>query len=76
MITIDGLTKRQVELLDTMWELDSPEEYETWKSGLSENTMNMVDSLEQMVILATLDQEVENLSNFDEAAAVLSKYRG
>lgn len=76
MITIDGLTKRQVELLDIMWELKDMEEYEIWKSGLSEKTMNMVDSLEQMVVYASIDAETENSVNFNDAVAVLSKYRG
>ena len=56
MITIDGLTKAQCDLLDTMWNIDSVEDYEEWKSGLDENTMNMVDTLEQMVVLAELDE--------------------
>lgn len=55
MITIDGLTKQQVNLLDTMWSIDSAVDYEEWKSGLSEQTMNTVDTLEQMVMLAELD---------------------
>ena len=52
MITISGLTKRQVELLDTMWELKDMEDYEQWRDSLDEDTMNMVDTLEQMVLLA------------------------
>jgi hypothetical protein len=38
-----------------MWSIDSASDYEEWKSGLSEQTMNTVDTLEQMVMLAELD---------------------
>jgi hypothetical protein len=72
MITITGLSTTQVELLDTMWAIDSAEDYDEWKSGLSESTMNMVDTLEQMVMLAELD-EIED-SECDKAMALLSKY--
>ena len=56
MITITGLTKKQVELLDTMWEIKDIEEYDQWRDSLDEETMNMVDTLEQMVILAQSDE--------------------
>jgi hypothetical protein len=38
-----------------MWSIDSASDYEEWKSGLNEQTMNTVDTLEQMVMLAELD---------------------
>jgi len=72
MISIDGLTRHQVQLLDTMWALDSIEDYDQWYSGLDENTMNMVDTLEQMVILAELD----NVEDVSYASSLLERYRG
>jgi hypothetical protein len=72
MISIDGLTKHQVKLLDTMWALDSIEDYDQWYSGLDEDTMNMVDTLEQMVILAELD----NVDDVSYAQSLLERYRG
>ena len=56
MITIDGLTKAQCDLLDTMWSIDSADEYEQWKNGLDLQTMDTVCVLEQMVLLAELDE--------------------
>jgi hypothetical protein len=55
MISIDGLTQEQCDLLDTMWNIKGVHEYEDWKNGLSERMMDLVDTLEQMVILAELD---------------------
>lgn len=71
MISIDGLTKHQVQLLDKMWSLDGIDEYDSWYSTLDENTMNMVDTLEQMIILAELD-DVEDVSY---AEGLLRRYR-
>jgi hypothetical protein len=72
MISIDGLTRHQVQLLDTMWALDSIEDYDQWYTGLDEDTMNMVDTLEQMVILAELD----NVDDVSYAQSLLERYRG
>ncbi len=71
MISIDGLTKHQVQLLDKMWSLDGIEEYDSWYSTLDENTMNMVDTLEQMIILAELDDVVD----VSYAEGLLRRYR-
>lgn len=59
MVTIDGLTTKQVEMLDTMWNIDSAEDYTEWKETLNSTDMNMVILLEEMIILAELD----NLQN-------------
>lgn len=72
MITINGLSKRQVFLLDKMWSIDSASDYEEWKSGLNEQTMNTVDTLEQMVMLAELDDIQDD--ECDKAMAYLSKF--
>jgi hypothetical protein len=72
MITINGLTKRQVFLLDKMWSIDSAADYEEWKSGLNESTMNTVDTLEQMVLLAELDEIGD--AECDKAMGLLGKY--
>jgi hypothetical protein len=60
MITINGLTSTQVELLDTMWDIDGYQEYMEWKDQLSTSTRREVEVLEQMITLAEID-EVENV---------------
>ena len=72
MITITGLTKKQVQLLDTMWEIQDVEDYENWKNSLDENTMNEVDTLEQMVLLAQSD-EIEDCE-CEKAMGYLDKF--
>lgn len=70
MITIDGLTPRQVELLDTMWAIDGYAEYMEWKSTQNQQEIEL---LESMIAIAEIDQIVEN-EGFAEAAEVLSMY--
>ncbi len=72
MITITGLTKRQVELLDTMWELKDMEDYEQWRDSLDEETMNEVDTLEQMVLLAQSGEIAD--CECEKAMAYLDKF--
>ncbi len=72
MITITGLTKKQVELLDTMWELKDVEDYEQWRDSLDEETMNEVDTLEQMVLLAQSDEIAD--CDCEKAMAYLDKF--
>lgn len=55
MVTIDGLTTKQVEMLDTMWNIDSAEDYTEWKETLNSTDRKMVILLEEMIVLAELD---------------------
>ena len=68
-IKISGLTKRQVKLLDKMWAIDSYQEYMDWKESMTEKQVQEVDTLEEMVMLAELD-EVDDLT---EANNILTK---
>ena len=69
MITIDGLTKEQVSLLDTMWDIDGYDEYMEWKEQLSTATRMEVEVLEQMVTLAEFDEEEIDVTQAKELLA-------
>ena len=71
MITISGLTKAQCDLLDTMWAIADIEDYMEWKCSQDEETMNMIDTLEEMVMWAELD-EIEE-SECGQAKKMLDK---
>jgi hypothetical protein len=71
MITIDGLTKGQVKLLDIMWSITDIEVYDEWKSALSEELQDMVDVLEKLVVYETLEEE---LQDFTQANEVIKKF--
>ena len=60
MITITGLSKEACDLLDIMWSIETVEEYELWKNSLDLETMDAVCVLEEMVLLAELDEIEES----------------
>jgi hypothetical protein len=71
MIQLENLTPEQVEMLDTMWELYSYEEYTQYLDSLSPEDRKMAETLSQLVILAEMD---ELLGNCVEAKDVLKKF--
>lgn len=71
MIQIENLTPEQVEMLDTMWALESYEEYQGYLDSLPSEERKMAETLAQMVILAEMDQLI---GNCDDAKDVLKKF--
>ncbi len=75
MIHLDGLTHRQVELLDTIWEMDTQAEVNEFLSTLDEADKQNCQILMRMLILGLIDQSVDELPAYRDAAKVLEKYR-
>ena len=71
MIEINNLTEYQVEMLDHMWSLDSVEEYEEWYNLLDEEDQQLADSLQQMIILAEMDNL---MGDCNDAKQLLKKF--
>jgi uncharacterized protein YukE len=71
MIQINNLTEYQVEMLDHMWSLDSVEEFEEWYNLLDDEDQQLADSLQQMIILAEMD---DLIGDFKDAKEVLKKF--
>ena len=71
MIQIENLTEYQVEMLDHMWSLDSVEEYEEWYDLLDEEDQQLADSLQQMIILAEMD---DLMGDCKDAKQLLKKF--
>lgn len=71
MITIKGISKRHVQLLDEMWACESFDEFEAWKSSYSEQDQLVIDSLMRMVLAECIDNDLGDMS---EAKEVLSRF--
>ena len=71
MIQIENLTEYQVEMLDHMWSLNSVEEYEEWYNLLDEEDQQLADSLQQMIILAEMDNL---MGDCNDAKQLLKKF--
>lgn len=73
MIQINNLTPYQVEMLDHMWTLDTMEEFDEWYELLDEEDRQLADSLQTMVILATVDEMIDE-TNYKDAKEALKKF--
>ena len=71
-IHIANLTQAQVEMLDTMWSLDSESEYFDWYDQLTAEDQHCADVLQRLVILESME---ETLGNCAEARAVLQQFQ-
>ena len=74
MPTINGLTERQVEMLDMMWNvLDTEEEYLNWYENLEADEQRQADLLQRMVIMSMVDEEMAEMTSFPDARRVIQQ---
>lgn len=74
-IVINGLTLAQKNMLDTMWALDSEEEYFEWYHSLTKPMQAQAEILMKMIILAELDNILpKEKEDYAEARAVLGQF--
>ena len=76
MITIDGLTPKQVDMLNHMWSIDSFEDLLEWQASLSYEDRQMSETLVDLVTLAELDSMILEKESYDEADAIINKIKG
>lgn len=72
---IEGLNEEQVEMLDFMWSLDSMEEFEEWKASLDAREARMADTLQRMVLMAALDDDLETEKSYPDAKQLLKQFQ-
>jgi hypothetical protein len=71
MPTINGLTYYQKDLLEYMWEIDTPEEFQEWYFNLDSYDQKEVDLLKLMLVYDLLDE----VYNFDLAREVIDRVK-
>ena len=75
-IEIKNLTAEQVEILDIMWSFDSAEEYLAWYHLLDAEDQEQADILQHMIILETMDEMLEEVSdNYTDIKSYLKKFQ-
>ena len=75
-IEINNLTAEQVEMLDIMWSFDSAEEYLAWYHLLDAVDQDMADVLQHMIILETMDEMLEEVSDgYTDVRSYLEKFQ-
>lgn len=75
MIELTGLTPRQVELLDTIWNIDSVEDCHEYIQNLEPQDQLDCQTLVRMIALELIDQAVNGMDQWRESQVVLDKYR-
>jgi hypothetical protein len=71
---IEGLTERQVELLDTMWAIEEYTELEEWMATLSRADRIEAQRLQQLVVLETFEELLEQ-DGYPDANRVIDQFR-
>lgn len=75
-IEIRNLTAEQVEMLDAMWACESAEEYLNWYHLLDAQDQEMADVLQRMIILETMDEMLEEVSDgYTDVRDYLKKFQ-
>jgi hypothetical protein len=71
---INGLTERQVELLDTMWSIEEFTELEEWMATLSREDKFDAENLQRLVVLETFEELLEK-DGYPDANRVIDQFR-
>ena len=72
-ITLSNLTTEQVEMLEILWSLTEWDDVEKFQATLSDQELELCDTLIRLVVLETVDDIVcEDLS---QAQTVLKKFQ-
>ena len=74
-LTIDGLTKKQVQMLDEMWSIDDEYEFLDWYEHLSEKEQHECDMLQRLILIESFDAVMAKEKDFSEANDALAKFR-
>jgi hypothetical protein len=75
MITIDGLTPHQVDMLNHMWEIDSYQDLLDWQESLSYEERQISETLVDLVTLAELDSTLLAKEDFTDANKLIAKVK-
>lgn len=75
MITIDGLTTRQVDMLNLMWTIDSYADLLDWQQSLSYEERQMSETLVELVALAEIDELLLTTETYIDADKLISEVK-
>ena len=74
-LTIDGLTKKQVQMLDEMWSIDNEYEFLDWYEHLTEKEQHECDMLQRLILIESFDAVMAQEKDFSDANEALAKFR-
>ena len=71
--SIDGLSAKQVEMLDILWSMDSSEEVKEFIAGLDEEEQIEYLVLSEMLVISIIDSVVNKLDEMPDVSSVLKR---
>lgn len=75
MIQLTGLTRRQVDMLNTIWNIETMDEVNEYISSLNRVDSRDCKTLINLIELELLDQDINNTPDWHESRQVLEKFR-
>lgn len=75
MIMLDGLTPKQVNMLNYMWAIDSYADLLDWQESLSYRDRQMSETLVDLVTLAEIDEQLLTRETYIDADKLILKIK-
>lgn len=72
MIKIDNLTRSQCEMLDTIWNCVTQDDFLSWYENLDDQDQTQADTLMRLLAIETIDL---NIKNFNSAKQLLKQFQ-
>ena len=72
---IDGLTKKQVALLDIMWTLDDEQSVENFVRSLPLADQQQAQSLKTLLIHEMMEEFLEDITEFPDAQEIIQRVK-
>lgn len=72
---IDGLTKKQVALLDIMWTLDDEQSVENFVRSLPRADQKQAQSLKTLLIHEMMEEFLEDITEFPDAQEIIQRVK-
>lgn len=73
MMVIRGVNRKQKKLLDIIWSFQELEDLDGWIQGLNKKKRWEATTLKQLVILATIDERVEKMTEFPDILDIVNQ---
>ena len=68
---IDGLTEFQVNILDELWGCKTVEEMHKYMQNKSEDELKEIITLRELLILAHIDEEINEMPSYPDSEELL-----
>ena len=72
---IDGLTRKQVALLDIMWTLDDEQSVENFVRSLPRADQQQAQSLKTLLIHEMMEEFLEGITEFPDAQKIIQRVK-